>query len=228
MSGHHLLEITDLHYAPSPERVLFDGAALAVHEDDRIGLWADNGMGKTSLLRILTGLLRPQSMKLLLDGEPIESEDDFKRVRRRFGYVLQNADDQLFFPEVIDDVMFGPLNLGMSSREAYAAAEETLRSLGILDLRHSETRSLSGGQKRLVSIASILAMHPTGLLLDEPTTGLDEKARERLIGILNGLPGPRLIVSHDREFLLAVSHRLVGIRSGHLVPFNFSEDGHFR
>ena len=181
MTARHLIEVKDLTFGYRGRPPLFDGAALAIHEDDQIGLWADNGTGKTTLLRILTGLVRPQSMTLTLDGRVISDEEGFRAVRRHFGFVLQNPDDQLFFPEVLDDVMFGPLNLGLSYEEARERSEAALGELGIAELAHAESFRLSGGQKRLVSLACVLSMAPDGLLLDEPTAGLDRGARERLI-----------------------------------------------
>ena len=227
MSGKHLLQVKNLSFGFTGTSRLFDGASLTIHEEDQIGLWADNGSGKTTLLRIITGLQKADAMELTLDGKPVTDEQGFRQVRKSFGFVLQNAEDQLFFPEVIDDVMFGPLNLGLSETEARKAALEALSRLGISQLANADSFRLSGGQKRLVSIASILAMRPVGLLLDEPTTGLDAKARARLIEVLGALDGPRLIVSHDMAFLRAVSNRLVSIENGHLVPLNFPAGEHF-
>ena len=227
MTARHLIEVKDLTFGYRGRPPLFDGAALAIHEDDQIGLWADNGTGKTTLLRILTGLVRPQSMTLTLDGRVISDEEGFRAVRRHFGFVLQNPDDQLFFPEVLDDVMFGPLNLGLSYEEARERSEAALGELGIAELAHAESFRLSGGQKRLVSLACVLSMAPDGLLLDEPTAGLDRGARERLIRVLQGLRGPRLCVSHSMAFLQAVSSRLVTIRDGHIAALDFDGAGHF-
>ncbi|HBC69235.1 MAG TPA: energy-coupling factor ABC transporter ATP-binding protein [Sutterella sp.] len=227
MSGKHLLQVKNLSFGFERDSMLFDKASLTIHEEDQIGLWADNGTGKTTLLRIITGLQKAASMELYLNEKQVTDEQGFRQVRRQFGFVLQNAEDQLFFPEVIDDVMFGPLNLGLGERQAREAALEALSRLGISQLAGADSFHLSGGQKRLVSIASILAMRPIGLLLDEPTTGLDAKARSRLADVLKSLTGPRLIVSHDMGFLTAVSNRLVSIEQGHFVPLNFPAGEHF-
>lgn len=227
MSGKHLLQVKNLSFGFERDSMLFDKASLTIHEEDQIGLWADNGTGKTTLLRIITGLQKAASMELYLNEKQVTDEQGFREVRRQFGFVLQNAEDQLFFPEVIDDVMFGPLNLGLGERQAREAALEALSRLGISQLAGADSFHLSGGQKRLVSIASILAMRPIGLLLDEPTTGLDAKARSRLADVLKSLTGPRLIVSHDMGFLTAVSNRLVSIEQGHFVPLNFPAGEHF-
>lgn len=227
MSARHLIEVRDLTFGYEGRPLLFDGAALAIHEDDQIGLWSDNGTGKTTLLRILSGLAKPRTMTLTLDGRTITDEEGFRSVRRHFGFVLQNPDDQLFFPEVLDDVMFGPLNLGLSYEKAREAAFAALAELGISDLANAESFRLSGGQKRLVSLACVLSMQPDGLFLDEPTAGLDKGARERLTHVLQGLGGPRLCVSHSMDFLRAVSNRIVTIRDGHIAALDFDGSGHF-
>lgn len=199
------------------QKVIFDDAELSVAADDAIGLWADNGSGKTTLLRLMTGLMRPDRGEFTFLDEPLTDEASFARVRPRVGYVLQNAEDQLFFPEVLEDVMFGPLNLGASPEVARERALESLRLLHIESLAHAQNHRLSGGQKRLVSIASILAMRPAMLLLDEPTTGLDVKATAMLTDVLNHLSVPRIVVSHHRDFLDRVSRRIVGIEKGRLI-----------
>lgn len=217
-----LLRVDNLAFSfPSqggrPERVLFKAASLSIFPGDTIGLSADNGVGKTTLLRLMTGLEKRAAGTLTLNGQTIESEADFCALRKTVGFVLQNADHQLFFPDVFDDVAFGPKNLGRSDQEAEADALEALTLLGAEHLAREESFHLSGGQKRLVTIASILAMKPAILLLDEPTTGLDARSVERLITVLKGLPQAKLIVSHDADFLRAVCNRHLTIEDGCLV-----------
>ena len=130
------------------------------------------------------------------------------------GYVLQNADDQLFFPTVLEDVAFGPLNLGLGNAEARSRAEETLASLGLADYAERLAHRLSGGEKTLVALATVLAMRPEALLLDEPTTGLDADARERIIGVLNDLSTARIVISHDWDFLERVADEIWGMDKG--------------
>ena len=164
-----LLEVKNLSFSRS-DRVIFRNAAFSLAPKESLGLCGPIGCGKTTLLRILTGLERPQTMSLSLEGVPVTAQKDFQRLRRKVGYVLQNPDDQLFFPEVIEDVMFGPLNLGLSYAQARTRALDVLSMLGIANLAEDISFRLSGGQKRLVSIACILAMEPEVILLDEPTT----------------------------------------------------------
>ena len=134
------------------------------------------------------------------------------------GFVFQDADDQLFCPTVAEDVAFGPLNLGASHTEARAVVRETLDLLGLNGFENRITYKLSGGEKKLVSLATVLSMKPKMLLLDEPTTGLDEETTERLVGILNQSDLPYLIISHDREFLHRTTDHLYRIDHGRIQP----------
>lgn len=198
---------------PGAAEPLFEGAALVCGAHERLGIVADNGTGKSTLLRILTGLEAAPGAAITCFGEAVATEKDFRRVRRLAGFVLQNPDDQLFFPEVIDDVMFGPLNLGATRQQAHDTAQEVLARLAITHLAHADSFTLSGGQKRMVSLASVLSMQPRGLLLDEPSTGLDHAARERLLEVLLAFEGPQIIVSHDEAFLGRLATRLVTIEN---------------
>jgi cobalt/nickel transport system ATP-binding protein len=139
-------------------------------------------------------------MKIL--GRPVGEEKDFREVRQRIGLLFQDADDQLFSPTVLEDVAFGPLNLGKSRDEAKAIALRTLESLGLGGFEERITHKLSGGEKRLVSLATVLAMEPDVLLLDEPTTGLDETTERRLVEILQGIDLSFIVVSHNMDFLM--------------------------
>lgn len=211
-----LLEVKNLSFSRS-DRVIFRNAAFSLAPKESLGLCGPIGCGKTTLLRILTGLERPQTMSLSLEGVPVTAQKDFQRLRRKVGCVLQNPDDQLFFPEVIEDVMFGPLNLGLSYAQARTRALDVLSMLGIANLAESISFRLSGGQKRLVSIACILAMEPEVILLDEPTTALDHASVDRLTKTIESLQIAKLIVSHDYAFLKRVCGRMVTIRDAQIL-----------
>ena len=157
---------------------------LSVHCGERIGIHGANGAGKTSLLLLMVGLLCAQTGSIEAFGAVRRRERDFLDVRRRAGLLFQDADDQLFCPTVLEDVCFGPLNLGRDRAQARAIGERTLAALGLTGMEERITHRLSGGEKRLVSLAGVLAMEPDVLLLDEPTSGLDERATERLVATL--------------------------------------------
>ena len=143
----------------------------------------------------------------------MEDEEGFHRLRCAVGYVLQSADDQLFFPTVLEDVAFGPLNLGMGADEARDCALDTLRSLGMESFADRLTHRLSGGEKKMASLAAVLAMKPEALLLDEPTGGLDMASQDRLCELLKSLDVARVTISHDWDFLAEVSESFCTIQN---------------
>jgi cobalt/nickel transport system ATP-binding protein len=164
------------------------------------------------------GLLTPKAGRVILFGEERTREEDFRDARRRIGFVFQDADDQLFCPTVAEDVAFGPRNLGKTQDEAHEIVHRTLDLLGIEHLEQRVTYQLSGGEKRLVALATVLAMDPDVLILDEPTTGLDEPTAERLLEILDRHAPTYAIVSHDRAFLERAVTKTLRLREGRLYP----------
>ena len=193
------------------------GCHLRVDAGQRVGLVGSNGSGKTTLLWLIVGLLRAGGGRIELFGKNRSTEADFRAVRGRVGLLFQDADDQLFCPTVAEDVAFGPLNLGRSREDVRRLVADTLESLGLAGYEDRVTYKLSGGEKRLVSLATVLAMEPEMLLLDEPTSGLDEDSAERVTQILLALPQAMLIVSHDRALLQRLETRTVKLQGGSIV-----------
>ncbi len=200
-----------------PERDILRDVDLALYPGERVGLYGPNGCGKTTLFRLITGLIPTHSGRILLYGEPVRSEQDFCRLRRSVGFVLQNADDQLFCPTVLDDVAFGPLNLGLAPDKAREQAVQTLKAIGLVGFEERLTHRLSGGEKKLVSLACVLAMRPQLLLLDEPSNDLDPETQERIAGLLQTLPTALFVISHDRDFLNRITSRRLTVRNARLV-----------
>ena len=194
-------------------REVLKGLDFSLRPGQCIGLYGPNGSGKTTLLRCITGLSRLSAGRVLFHGAPVEDEAGFHKLRCAVGYVLQNADDQLFFPTVLEDVAFGPLNLGMGADEARDCALDTLKSLGMASFADRLTHRLSGGEKKMASLAAVLAMKPEALLLDEPTGGLDMASQERLCGLLKSLDVARVTISHDWDFLAEVSESFCTIQN---------------
>ena len=151
--------------------------------------------------------MRPRAGSISILGQEVKKEKDFVAVRQKVGLLFQNADDQLFCPTVMEDVAFGPLNQGKPPAVAMQIARETMERLGLHGFEDRVTYKLSGGEKKLVSLATVMAMEPQLLLLDEPTAGLDEKTKDRLIHILKSLDIAYMIVSHERDFL---NHTVTG------------------
>lgn len=195
-----LLDLNNIHFAyPGLDPVLA-GASMQLDAGERLSIIGPNGAGKSTLLKIIMGLLSPASGTVSAFGKRCAVEADFHEVRRRIGFVFQDADDQLFCPTVTEDVAFGPLNLGKTKQQALTIVDEVLTRLGLMHLRERVTHKLSGGEKRLVALATVLAMEPDLLILDEPTNALDPGNYARLTGILEGLDQAILLVSHDPDF----------------------------
>ncbi|MCP4673332.1 MAG: ABC transporter ATP-binding protein, partial [Desulfobacula sp.] len=169
---------------PGSNITTLDHLDLEINRGDRLGMMAPNGSGKTTLLHTIMGLCRPDSGTIEVFGKQLKNEKDFSPIRSKIGLLFQDSDDQLFCPTVMEDVAFGPLNLGFSQADAVKIARQTLARLGIEEFEQTITHRMSGGQKRLVALASVLAMEPKVLLLDEPTAGLDNKVKDKLINIL--------------------------------------------
>jgi cobalt/nickel transport system ATP-binding protein len=189
---------------------------LTLEPGQRMGLAGHTGSGKTTLLKTIMGLIRPRRGEVRIKGAACVSEADFAKARTALGYLFQNPDDQLFCPTVIEDAAFGPLNLGARPAEARHIAAHCLEMVGLAGFEDRLTHCLSGGEKRLASLAGVLAMRPEALLLDEPTTGLDPESKARVAKVLNGLDLSLLVVSHEWDFLAEVTSDHYILSHGHL------------
>jgi cobalt/nickel transport system ATP-binding protein len=197
-----LIDLQNLTFAyPGAPRPVLNNFSFQLRPGQRLGLIGPNGCGKTTLLHLIMGLVRPQAGRIVIFGAERRRERDFVPVRQKVGLVFQNADDQLFCPTVLEDVAFGPLNQGKKPADAVELARDTLNRLGLPGYEDRVTYKLSGGEKKLVALAGVLAMQPRVLLLDEPTTGLDEDNKGRLALILQNLDIACLIASHENDFL---------------------------
>ena len=199
------------------ERPVLDDLNLQISRGERVALIGPNGSGKTTLFHLLMGLLRPTEGEIVVFGKKRQAEKDFREVREKIGLLFQDSDDQLFCPTVAEDVAFGPLNLGRSHEEALEITRRVLEQLGLEEFEKRLTYKLSGGEKRLISLATVLAMQPEVLVLDEPTTGLDEDTVERLIHILSSSDLTYLIASHNKDFLSETPDTFYHLRRGRLA-----------
>ena len=182
-----------------------------------MGLVGPNGAGKTTLFLCLTGVLSPRSGKVRVCGLDVRDPAQRRKLPEKVGIVFQNSDDQLFSTTVLDDVAFGPLNFGLEPSEARRRAEEALVQVGMAGQGRRIPFHLSGGEKRRVALAGVLAMRPEVLLLDEPSMFLDPRGRRELIALLNGLGGTKLIASHDLEMILATCRRVLVLDAGKIT-----------
>ena len=203
------------HTYPDGHRAL-DGVDLHIHPGERVALLGPNGAGKTTLVLHLNGILTPTSGSVAVSGLPVVREH-LLDVRRRVGIVFQDPDDQLFMTTVAQDVAFGPRNLGLSADEVDARVEEALTDVGMLDVADRPPHHLSFGQKRRVAVATVLAMRPEILVLDEPSSNLDPASRRELAEIVDGLDITVLMVTHDLPYALQLCERSVVLSEGRVV-----------
>ena len=212
-----IVNLQDISFSYPDSPPVLDKLNLKFFRYDRIGLIGPNGSGKTTMFHIIMGLLKHTSGSIEIFGKPVTEEKEFDEVRRKIGMLFQDADDQLFSPTVLEDVAFGPLNLGMSRDEAVDIAKRTLESLDLAGFEDRITYKLSGGEKRLVSLATILAMKPEVLLLDEPTAGLDDKTKAKLLSILSNLDLSFILISHEIDFLFEITDSIYTMENKRIV-----------
>lgn len=218
-----IIHLKDVDFSYPGGTQVLDKLNLKLYRGNRFGLMGPNGSGKTTLFHIIMGLLKPDSGRIEIYNQPVKKENDFRRVRRKIGLLFQDADDQLFSPTVLEDVAFGPLNLGKSQEEAMEIAQKTLKFLGLNGFEDRITYKLSGGEKKLISLATVLAMEPEVLLLDEPTSGLDDKTKAILKDILSGLDLSYIFISHEIDFMAEITGSIYLMEHGKI---HFDEEVH--
>ncbi|MCL2493658.1 MAG: energy-coupling factor ABC transporter ATP-binding protein [Clostridiales bacterium] len=210
------LDIRGLSVAYSDGTRPLNGVSLHLDAGEKVAVIGANGAGKTSLLLTIVGVLTPAAGSVVIGDVPVDKEH-ILTVRRKVGLVFQNPDDQLFMPRVYDDVAFGPRNYGHTETEVREKVETVLSELGVLHLAEKSSLKLSGGEKRVCSIASVLVMNPRLLLFDEPTAFLDQAAKRRFMEILGRLEQTRLIATHDPDFARIAADRAVVLENGGIV-----------
>ncbi len=210
------VEVADLHYTYPDGQAALAGVSFRVTQGERVALLGPNGAGKTTLAHHLNGIRRADRGVVTV-GDLTLGDDTLDEIRKRVGLVFQNPDDQLFMPSVGEDVAFGPANLGWSGTELEDAVSGALRSVGAADLKSRVPHHLSGGERRRVSLATVLAMNPSILVLDEPTSGLDPAGRRELIGVLQSLDVAQLVITHDLYFALELCSRALIMDAGVIV-----------
>ncbi|MGE4578184.1 MAG: energy-coupling factor ABC transporter ATP-binding protein [Desulfuromonadales bacterium] len=190
--------------------------SFEAYRGQSLAITGANGAGKSTLLLHLNGLLTPTSGTLTIQNIALGPKNR-EEVQRRVGLVFQNPDDQLFMPTVWQDVTFGPLNLGLDAEEVSARATEALNQVDALHLKERPPYRLSAGEKRRVALATVLAMQPDILVLDEPTTGLDPCSRRQLIQLLNGFGHTLILASHDLDLVMEVCERTLVLHEGKIA-----------
>ncbi len=211
------IEVQGLRYAYPQGPVALDGIAFTLAVGESVGLIGPNGAGKTTLFLCLSGVLQARADVLRVGGLDPRDPTQRRHLPARVGIVFQNSDDQLFNATVFDDVAFGPLNLDLPADEVRRRVAEALGRVGMAGQENRVPFHLSGGEKRRVALAGVLAMRPDVLLLDEPSMYLDPRGRRELMALLLALGGTRMIASHDLEMILETCGRVLLLDGGRLI-----------
>lgn len=214
--SHHYIKATDIHFSYPDGYEALRGVNFMIRHGERVALLGRNGAGKSTLLLHCDGLLLPSKGEMNIGGIPVV-KTTLPEIRRSVGMVFQNPDDQLFMPTVEEDVAFGPINMGIPRKDIDKIVTESLQEVGALSLRHRQPATLSGGQKRRVAIATVLAMMPSVLVLDEPTSNLDFGGRRELIRLLDKFHHTQLIATHDLPFVRQHCPRSIVLHEGKIV-----------
>ena len=218
-----LIKIENLSFSYEKGEKVLDGLNLTVHDGESIGIVGANGIGKSTLMKLLVGLYLNYEGVLEVAGHPVNKKN-LSHIREHVGYVFQDSDSQLFLSTVEEDIAFGPKNYGLSEEEVQRRVEEALEKVHISHLRNKHNYKLSGGEKKLAAIATILSMEPDIIIMDEPSIALDPRNRRNLIGILNEIDALKIITSHDLDFIMDTCERTVLLDEGRIIADGKSKD----
>ena len=214
--SHHYLRFDDVHYRYPNGYEALCGVSFRITHGEKVALVGANGAGKSTLLLHTNGLLMPSQGGVVLGGIAL-TRRTLPLVRQSVGLVFQDSDNQLFMPTVEEDVAFGPSNMRLEPEEIRRRVTEALDAVGALDLRGESPFRLSGGQKKRVAIATVLAMEPSVLVMDEPTSNLDPRARRQIIDLIRRFSHTTLIATHDMEMVLDLCDRTIVMKEGRIV-----------
>ncbi len=209
------IEINDLEYSYPDGTKALNGINLTIFEGESIGLVGPNGAGKSTLLLHLNGILRGSGRVKIMGLEITDKDIDF--IRSKVGLVFQDPEDQLFMPTVFDDVAFGPINMELSKEEVDASVSRALGEVDMSDSSNRVSHHLSFGEKKRVSLATVLSMKPEILILDEPSSNLDPKTRRHLIEVIGGIDVTKIITGHDLELTLETCNKVIVLDRGKIV-----------
>ena len=203
------------------EAPVVENLSFSIQKGETVGLIGANGAGKSTIMKLMLGLISG-SGEIKVDGLPMKKEN-LAEIRRKIGFVLQDSDNQMFMPTVYEDMIFGPRNYGLSKEQAEQRVDAVLNQLGLSELKHRYNHKISGGEKRMAAIATILAMEPKVILMDEPSTALDPVNRRTVINTINRLPQTKLIASHDLDMILDTCGRVILLSHGKIVADGSAE-----
>ena len=217
-----MIQFENVTYAYEKGKPIISEVSFEIRKGENVGLIGANGAGKSTVMKLLLGLAGPgagaaagsQTLgRILVDGLEVIPRN-LAEVRRKLGFVLQNSDNQMFMPTVLEDMLFGLLNYGMSRQEALQRVDRVLKELGQEKLRDLYNHKISGGEKRMAAVATVLAMDPEVLLMDEPTSALDPYNRRIIINTIRELPCTKIITSHDLDMIYDTCSRVILLSNG--------------
>ena len=210
-----MLEFRNVSFSYEPGTPVLDNLSFHIRKGETVGLIGANGAGKSTIMKLMLGLL-PAQGEILVDGMPV-TKQNLPPIRQKIGFVLQDSDNQMFMPTVYEDMIFGPRNYGLTREEADARVDRVLKELGLESLKYRHNHKISGGEKRMAAIATILAMEPEMIVMDEPSTALDPVNRRRVISTINSRKETKLIASHDLDMILDTCQRVILLNHGRIV-----------
>ena len=210
-----MIQFENVSFSYDGERPILENVSFSIQKGETVGLIGANGAGKSTIMKLLLGLLTGQG-SITVDGLAMNTQN-LPAIRQKTGFVLQDSDNQMFMPTVYEDMIFGPRNYGLSKEETERRVDAVLSQLGLTELKHRYNHKISGGEKRMAAIATILAMEPETILMDEPSTALDPVNRRTVINTINALPQTKLIASHDLDMILDTCQRVILLSHGRIV-----------
>ena len=216
-----MIEFQNVSFSYENGHPVVEDLSFSIRDGEAVGLIGANGAGKSTIMKLLLGLLSGQGA-ITVDGLSLNRQN-IPAIRQKIGFVLQDSDNQMFMPTVYEDMIFGPRNYGLSKEETERRVDAVLSRLGLQDLKHRYNHKISGGEKRMAAIATILAMEPETILMDEPSTALDPVNRRTVINTINALPQTKLIASHDLDMILDTCQRVILLSHGRIVADDDAE-----
>ena len=221
--SHIRINFEHVNYSYEKSVPILRDVTFSAHEYESIGLIGANGVGKSTLLKLLVGLNLGYEGTISVEGMKVEKQI-LPKIRERIGYVFQDSDSQLFMSTAYEDIAFGPRNYGLSEPEVQERVENALSMIHIEHLKNKQIYKMSGGEKKMVSIATILAMTPDIILMDEPSIALDPRNRRYLIQILNQFHHLKIIASHDLDMILDTCSRVILMAEGTIIRDGKAEE----
>lgn len=210
-----MIEFKDVSFSYDAKTPVVRDINMTICKGETVGLIGANGAGKSTIMKLMLGLISGKG-QIMVDELEVKKWN-LPQIRQKMGLVLQDSDNQMFMPTVYEDMIFGPRNYGLTKEEAEARVDQVLAQLGLQDLKYRYNHKISGGEKRMAAIATILAMEPEVILMDEPSTALDPVNRRTVIRTIQSLPQTKIIASHDLDLILETCERVILLSHGNIA-----------